>query len=149
MTAATPPLVPLDFTIENYNSCRPIAFRADKDRSPLQRDLQNAVWISRVFNDLSCEFTICEIHMNPRKTRSPKFSSLAQLMPLRNEDISSEKKENRKRRRENEPSTTLRKRYEISLDINRASRTKDDPLPRRGTSRRNLRYNMNILSTYC
>lgn len=44
------------------------------------------------------------------------------------------KKEGRRRRRGNESSIVLRKRYGISLDINRASRTKDGLLPSRHLS---------------
>lgn len=62
------------------------------------------------------------------------------------EDILSEKRGKKEwwgRWRGNESSIVLRKRYGISPDVNRASRTKGGPLPSRHLSYSGSRYNMN------
>lgn len=54
------PSIPLDFTMENHNSCRPAASRGQKPKVLRSADSQSAVRIWRVSNDLPGEFTIRE-----------------------------------------------------------------------------------------
>jgi len=74
-TTAVPPLVPLDFTMENHNSCRPTASRGQKLKILRSSDSQSTVRIWRVSNDLPGEFTICEAARWIRARICPGFPS--------------------------------------------------------------------------